>query len=552
MMPNKNKGNLRNIINALKWLLGYIPICFLLLYIFLLVVRTLSSLFVIAKIGELIEQISQLGIVNEKNQVFISIIALSFLNIFSGFLMVKIKPEIQEIPMINIKRDMFNKLIDLGIYQYEQTDNGYLFSLFSTSSDRVKRIYEGILPEIFSTFIQTVLSGIIFMALLGKEGAFFFLLMVPSFVIQLEFNKVISRLMKNQIQKKQDFDKNIYHAISAIKETRANQGEDWQRRIIEKSYETYKKTRLHTLNTRYKRGAFFRINIGVSLTVYYAIAIVLLNVGAISVGTFVTCSLYCGSIIFVFNGFVFNITELIPNFNSVYVLKNFLDIKEQEKDGVVAVENLENEILLNNVSFRYSEHDNYVIQDYSLSIKKGEKVLLSGISGKGKTTLLKIIAGFYTPLTGKISWDGTDYKVIDRVELMNKIGFLFQETFLFNSTIFENIRLGNLNASDEEIVNAAKLAGVDDFASELPKGYETEVGERGKQLSGGQRQRIAIARLILKKPEIILIDEATANLDSNNAELIMENLLKLFSDKTIVAISHRENEEVFFDRVITV
>ncbi|MBD5469011.1 MAG: ABC transporter ATP-binding protein [Lachnospiraceae bacterium] len=545
------KGVCKEKKEALKWLMKYISPMYACINVFFYVLKSITNLLILSQIGEVIEHIVLKDKLFDFNQYFYMALFLVFINVLADYVICKLKAKIQEEPIIKMKKDLLCHLLRLGIPYYEESDKGYVYSLFSTSAERVKWIYENNFPEIINTSIQTILTVILFVAYMGNVGWLFLLCMIPSIYIQMSFNEIISKLMKLQIDQKQEFDKNVYHAISAIKEVRANQGELWQEKIISKSYEKYRQARMKTIDRRYKRGAFFRINIGVSLTLYYSIAIWSLSYGKISMSAFVTCSLYCASMIYVFNGFIFNITELIPNFQSVRILKEFINLSPKVPQNMSErlIENLKEGIQIDNLSFSY-KNDHFVIRDFSLFVKKGEKVMISGTSGAGKTTLLKLMAAFYVPTIGTIRWDGQDYNEIDRKCLNEKIGYMFQETYLFGSSILENIRMGRSEAAETEIIEAAKLAGIDEFVSKLPEGYNTEVGERGTLLSGGQRQRIALARLFLKKPEVILMDEATANLDAHTAEKVMCRLFEVFEDKTIIAISHRKAEVQFFDRVI--
>lgn len=535
--------------DLLKWLLSFVTPFYMGVSLVMFFLRTVINLIVVVQLGRIIEFVVQNRPLKDYKECSYLAIALTLASIFIDMIINWLKTGTQQSPPIRIQTTMMHRLLDLGVAYKEKKDNGHLFSLFSTSVERVRRIYEVILPEIVSTSMQVLCSAFLLIHYMGFVGCFFLLCIGPSLFIQLRFNNIISRLMKVQIEKKQEFDKNIYHSIAAVKEIRANQCEVWQEKIVDNSYSNYKGARLNTIDKRYRRGGFFRINIGISLTLYYGIALGAVSRDFIGIGDLVTCSIYCSSMIFVFNGLIFNITELIPNFQSVILLKNFCDLKITNSYGKEKVDELQCGISLSNISFSY-DGSKQVIKNYSVFIRKGEKVLITGASGTGKTTLLKIIAGFYTPTAGNIQWDEKKYDCFNTIELNKRIGYLFQETYLFGTTILENIKIGKSDATESQIIRAAQLAEADEFISQLPDGYNTEVGERGVLLSGGQRQRIALARLFLKEPDIVLVDEMTANLDVKNAEKIMDTLLEVYKDKTIVAITHRENENRYFDRVI--
>lgn len=194
-----------------------------------------------------------------------------------------------------------------------------------------------------------------------------------------------------------------------------------------------------------------------------------------------------------------------------------------------------------------------MLKGVSLLIRAGSKTLFMGESGVGKTTLLKLLADFYRPISGTITWDGCPYDEIRTQSLYQKIGYLFQDAYLFGDTIKNNILTGRPDASDEEVKHTAKLAGFDTVAERLPDGYDSVVGERGAFLSAGERQRLTLARLILKDPEVIILDESTANLDIETEAEVMENIFKkIFQDKTIISVSHRGNTIRYYDRVYMV
>jgi subfamily B ATP-binding cassette protein MsbA len=195
-------------------------------------------------------------------------------------------------------------------------------------------------------------------------------------------------------------------------------------------------------------------------------------------------------------------------------------------------------ITFDEVSFSY-EDNVPVIQGISLDIQPGEILALVGPSGAGKSTLFNLIPRFYDPTGGRITIDGCDLRAMTQDSLRARMAIVPQETMLFGGTIRENILYGRLNATEDEMIAAARAANAHDFIMEFPRGYETVVGERGAKLSGGQRQRIAIARAILKDPRILLLDEATSSLDNESEELVQDALNRLMQGRTTVIIAHR-------------
>ena len=206
------------------------------------------------------------------------------------------------------------------------------------------------------------------------------------------------------------------------------------------------------------------------------------------------------------------------------------------------------DIELSHVTFAYNRED--VIKDVSCKIPQGSVTALVGPSGSGKSTISKLIARFWDVRKGQITIGGMDVRTIESEHLMRCMSFVFQDVTLFNDTVFNNIRVGNRNATEEQVMAAAKAAYCDEFIQRLPDGYQTVLGENGSTLSGGERQRISIARALLKDAQIILLDEATASLDPENEVLIQRAIAKLVEGKTVIMIAHRLRTVVDADQII--
>jgi len=214
-------------------------------------------------------------------------------------------------------------------------------------------------------------------------------------------------------------------------------------------------------------------------------------------------------------------------------------IELEDKENAEELENVQGNIELKNVFFRYSDDTDYVLDNLSLSVRKGETLAIVGPSGSGKSTIANLIPRFYEIEDGRISIDGKDIRDVTMESLRKNIGVVQQDVFLFWGTVAENIEYGRPGATMEEIVAAAKLAGAHEFIEKLPDGYNSYVGERGVKLSGGQKQRISIARVFLKNPPVLILDEATSSLDNESEKLVQESLDKLAKGRTSVIIAHR-------------
>jgi HlyB family type I secretion system ABC transporter len=240
----------------------------------------------------------------------------------------------------------------------------------------------------------------------------------------------------------------------------------------------------------------------------------------------------------------------VDRINDVFIAKPELVESEEDESGII-IKEPKGKIEFEKVYFRYGgEDDPYILSNINLKVLPGQRIALVGRSGSGKTTLAKLIARFYDTTEGKIMIDDFNIKTINLFNLRKFIGFVLQESFMFNSTIRENISLGDPEESMERVKEAAILANAHDFISNLVSGYDTRVGESGLQLSGGQIQRIAIARVLYARPIIIILDEATSFLDAESEQAIQKNLNEILRDKTAIIIAHRLSTVKDADEII--
>jgi ATP-binding cassette subfamily B protein/subfamily B ATP-binding cassette protein MsbA len=273
--------------------------------------------------------------------------------------------------------------------------------------------------------------------------------------------------------------------------------------------------------------------------------------GFLTTGEFVTFLLYFFSSMHHLTSIVSTLIELNVVKKQAYPLMELMrEIPAvKEKENPVALAGTRGEMEFRNVSFGYTP-DKLILKDFNLRVSPGERVAVTGMSGSGKSTLLRLFLRFYDPIEGEILLDGIPIRDLALDSLRSRIGIVFQETYLFGASVRENIRFGNPDATDEMVYEAAKAANAHAFIEELPQGYDTLVGERGVRLSGGQQQRIALARLFLKNPAIVLLDEATSAMDNQTEAEIRKALDAFLEGRTTLTIAHRLSTVKDYDRII--
>ncbi|WP_449621590.1 ABC transporter ATP-binding protein [Robertmurraya sp. Marseille-Q9965] len=247
-------------------------------------------------------------------------------------------------------------------------------------------------------------------------------------------------------------------------------------------------------------------------------------------------------------------TTLTQSIASMDRMFELIDEKYDIDDSpdAIACENVRGHIQFENVSFSYEENEETILKNISLDVKEGETIALVGMSGGGKSSLVSLLPRFYDVSEGRILLDGTDIRSFKVRSLRDKIGMVLQDNILFSESVKSNILIGKPNATDEEVIEAAKAANAHDFIMNLPQGYDTKVGERGVKLSGGQKQRVAIARVFIKNPPILVLDEATSALDLESEHLIQEALEKLAKERTTFIVAHRLSTITHADRIVLI
>jgi subfamily B ATP-binding cassette protein MsbA len=449
-----------------------------------------------------------------------------------------------------MRKSMFEQLISLSLGYYSQTRSGDLVNCLNSEIATIQRGFGA--ASAFAIRGSTLLVYIVAMFLISWQLSISALIlfgmlsvMISSFVVRVrEASFPVS-------QAGADFTSSGIELISAM------------RTIQTSSTQNFERTRFYNVSEKVKL-ALFKLNKAVDLIRPLAEAIsttILISVIIVGFNLFVVGGSLQPSSLLTFMFVLFRMMPLVEQVNGLRVeigsyggsidkIKQILKTEDKVylKNGNVEFENLQHSIDFINVSFGYTEQT--ILQDINLSIKSGETTALVGTSGAGKTTLADLIPRLYDPTQGMILVDGIDMRNLDIDSLRRKMAIVSQDTFIFNASVRDNIAYGLGDIEEDQLRLVASQANALEFILEMPEGFETKLGDRGVRLSGGQRQRIAIARAILRNPNILILDEATSALDSVTERLIQEALEELSKGCTVIAIAHRLSTIVSADKIV--
>lgn len=361
------------------------------------------------------------------------------------------------------------------------------------------------------------------------------------FVFAMKVRKRMQKSFRRNREKIADINANIEDNLSGIRVVKSFANEKVEIQKFREGNDAFldSKRDSYTNMATFHSGLNFFITI-LNMAVVVGGGLFIVN-GIIRLGDLITYLLYINILIEPIQKLI-NFTEQFQN--GITGFERFMQILEVNPDIVdepnaVKLKDVKGDISFENVSFQYNDANSDVFHSINLNVHAGEYVALVGSSGVGKSTMCSLIPRFYEVSEGEIKIDGKNIKDFTLKSLRDNVGIVQQDVYLFTGTIIDNIRYGKRNATKEEIVEAAKNANAHEFIMGLPNGYETDIGQRGVKLSGGQKQRISIARVFLKNPPILILDEATSSLDNESEKIVQESLEKLAKDRTTFVIAHR-------------
>ncbi len=458
--------------------------------------------------------------------------------------------------LTDLRNKVYNKLLDFSLDFYTKEHAGNLVSRITYDTSIIQNsITEGLTTLVSQSFQVVVCLVMVFSvrAIYKIDWMLLILsmLVLPTLVYPIvRIGKKLKKISTSTQEQMGAVTTTLFETISGIRVVKAFGMEEYERNKFAKQN--------HGLYRLFMKSAKREQLIG-PITEYIGVVCAALVLwlggskvvsGELSAGAFIAFLVSLMLMVRPFNQLsrVYSIIQkALAAAERIY---NIMDTEATIKDmpNAVAIPVLKDRITFKNINFGYDSVP--VLKDIGLEVKKGEVVAIVGPSGCGKSTLVNLIPRFYDPTRGEVLIDGRDIKSATLESLRGQVGIVTQETILFHDTIRANIAYGGQVASDEEIANAAKIANAHDFISKLPEGYNTIVGERGHRISGGERQRIAIARAVLRNESILILDEATSQLDMESEKLVQDALEKLMKGRTVFVIAHRLSTVKFATKII--
>ncbi len=456
--------------------------------------------------------------------------------------------------LFDIRENLFDHIQKLSLKFYSQNKTGEIISRVIHDVEQTKNFVLTGLMNIWLDLV-TIIIAIVIMLTMDVWLTVISIALFPLYGLAVRFfYGKLRNLTKDRSQALAEVQGHLHERVQGIPVTRSFALEDYEKEqfgyqnknFLDKAIDhtTWNAKTFAVMNTITDLAPLLVIG----FAGYFAIT------SGLTVGTIAAFVGYMDRVYSPLRRLISSSTVLVQSIASIDRVYELIDEKYDVKDKPHAkdITDIRGDINFEHVTFQYEEEEELVLKDISLDVKQGETIALVGMSGGGKSTIISLIPRFYDVTKGAIKIDGVDIRDVQARSLRDNIGMVLQDNILFSESIAMNIRMGKPDATDEQVIKAAKEANAHGFISNLTNGYETLVGERGVKLSGGQKQRIAIARIFLKNPPILILDEATSALDLESEHLIQEALEKLASDRTTFIVAHRLSTITHADRIVLI
>jgi len=508
-------------------------------------------------IADFILKINEMPTLKLLNTLTILVVIMFVLKGIFEFFQTYLMTDVSQRVIRDVKNETYKKLQALSMDFYGHNPTGQLMSRITYDAAVIRDAISSGLADTFYQPIQiicytAILAGAIYLGVSWKLILVSLVLFPMILYPVVKIGKRLRKISKTSQEKIGDINNMLLETIAGVKLVKAFCMQDYEWKRFKEHNQMFYRLDMKSVK-RMKIVSPMTECMGV-----FCVAVILwlagkdIVSGSLSVGVFST-----------FIAAVFSMMKPVKKLSNVYGINQQAlaaaerifqlwdePITIKEKQQTVPFTSFEKMIQINNVSFRYEKGE--VLSGINLTVNKGKIVALVGPSGGGKSTLVNLILRFYDPSSGNITIDGVDLKDLSIKELREKIGFVTQETLLFNDTVRGNISYGHKDIDEEQLVRVAKAANAHMFIKEFPLGYDTMIGERGLKISGGQRQRIAIARAVYKNPPILIFDEATSQLDTESEKLVQDAINNLMQGRTVIVIAHRLSTIKHSDKIIVI
>lgn len=454
----------------------------------------------------------------------------------------------------DMRQELFEHYEELSFSYYSQNNSGQMMSkLVSDLFDISEFAHHG--PENLFISLVKIVGSFIFLFLINKKLALpLIVLVILMFLFSFRQNQKMQRTFMENRKKIGDVNASLQDTLSGIRVVQSFTNEEIEKEKFQKSNHAFlvsKKDNYRCMGEFMSSNLFFQGMMYLVTLVYGGYLIANNEMSAADLAMY---ALYIGIFISPIQILV-ELMEMMQKGLSGF--RRFLDVMETEPEiqdapDAVELKDVKGRVCYEDVSFHYSDDETTVLSHVSIEIPAGKSVALVGPSGGGKTTICSLLPRFYDVTDGRVTVDGQDIRSLTLKSLRSQIGVVQQDVYLFSGSIRDNIAYGKPDATEEEIIEAAKCANIHDFIMELPDQYDTFVGERGARLSGGQKQRISIARVFLKNPPILILDEATSALDNESERWIQHSLEELSKNRTTITIAHRLSTIKNADEIIVI
>lgn len=441
----------------------------------------------------------------------------------------------------DMRADIFQHLQKLSFTYYDNVKTGHIMSRISNDLNTIAEVAHHA-PEDLLISVFTIIGSFYFMFQFNTTLAVVALIPLPLFLVWgLTYGRKMKGGFRKVRKKIADINSSVENSVQGIREVKSYANEVLEIEKFDHVNNSFRiaKEDMYGIMATFFSGMTF-------LTDFYYVIVIgvgayLIFLGNLDVPDLLAFTLYVN--------FILNPIQRLVNFVEQFqqgatAFERFIEIMDiepdiQDKKSAVALENVAGDIRVNNLSFKYNSSKDWILKNVDLDVPTGKTIALVGESGAGKSTMVSLIPRFYETQEGSITIDGKDIMDLTQKSLRDNIGIVQQSVFLFDTSIRDNIIYGKPDASEAELVEAARKANILEFIKTLPEGFDTLVGERGVKLSGGQKQRISIARVFLKNPPILVFDEATSSLDTESEAFIQEAMETLRQNRTTIIIAHR-------------